>query len=295
MQGRSGRGTTETEAFRQTLGIPVIYPLAMKILSSRNSRRIGMTLVELLVVIAIIAILIGLLVPGLGKVKEMAEAAKNTSNLKQIAGSTLNWVADHGLRLPSPQYPGGMEAPPGVSEEDFFPQYYNLGDSGLWLDGVIFAEVYMKEDKDGQVTQYDVNEDGDHLKGTIFESTISVKRDPLEKDWHKNSYAMNANLQYDRIYDTVSSPDPWLTEKTMSNLLFAPKAMLYIDCIETNVVKYEDRQLIEDTIEKRWNGGKAIVAFLDGHAERRAENEIPDEDPTGDRESSHFWRGVNPN
>lgn len=253
-----------------------------------------MTLVELLVVIAILGILIALLVPALGKVKEMAEAAKNTSNLKQIAGSTLNWASDHGMRLPSPQYPGGMEPPPGTAEEDFFPEHYNLGESGLWLDGVVFAEVYMKENKDGEITTYEVNEDGDHLKGTIFESTISVKGDPLEENWHKHSYAMNANLQYDRIYDQVSSPDPWLTEKTMSNLLFAPRAMLYIDCIEENVVKHENRDLIVETIEKRWNGGKAIVAFLDGHAERLSEKEIPEEDPNGDRESSRFWRGVDP-
>ena len=121
-----------------------------------------------------------------------------------------------------------------------------------------------------------------------------VARDPLAEDWHKHSYAMNANLQYDRIYDQVDSADPYLTEKTMSNLLFAPMAMLYIDCKETNVVRFEDRQLIVDTIEERWGGGKAIVAYLDGHADRRAENEIPDRGIESDRESSRFWRGVDP-
>ena len=101
-----------------------------------------MTMVELLVVIAILGILVGLLVPGLGKAKEVAEALKNTSNLKQIAGATINWAADNSSRLPSPEYPGGMEAPEGIDEEDFFPEYYNLGETGLWLDGVIFAELY---------------------------------------------------------------------------------------------------------------------------------------------------------
>ncbi len=253
-----------------------------------------MTLIELLVVIAIIAVLIGLTVPGLQKAKEMADAAKNTSNLKQIAVATITWAADHGSRLPSPQYPGGMEVPSGVREEDFFPKYYNLGESGLWLDGVIFAELYLKENKEGEVTHYDVSADGEHLKGTLFESTMSVKRDPSETNWHRHSYAMNANLQYDRIYDQVSSSDPYLTEKTLSNLLFAPRAMLYIDCIEMNVVKFEDSQAIVDTIEKRWRGGKAIVAFLDGHAERLSEREIPSKDPDSDRDSSRFWRGVDP-
>lgn len=254
--------------------------------------RAGMTLVELLVVIAIIVVLISLLVPGLNKAKEMAEAAKNSSNLKQIAASTIIWAADHGSRLPSPEYPGGMVPPPGTSPEEFFPKHFDLGESGLWLDGVVFGEVYLKENKDGEAPSYNVTDDGEHLKGTIFESTISVKTNPMEKDWHKHSYAMNANLQYDRIYDQIDSADPYLTEKTLSNLLFAPAAMLYIDCEETNVVKYEDRQLILDTIEKRWGGGKAIAAYLDGHVERLSKNEIPEGDPVRDRLSSRFWRGV---
>jgi len=253
-----------------------------------------MTMLELLVVIAIIAILASLVVPGFKKARDVAEAAKNTSNLKQIALATINWAADNNSRLPSPQYPGGMNPPPGVSEKDFFPKHYDLGPSGLWLDGVVFAELYLKENKEGEVTTYDVNENGDHLRGTFFENTISVKKNPEEENWHRHSYAMNASLQYDRIYDQVDSPDPYLTEKTMSNLLFAPRAMLYIDCIETNVVRFEDRQLIVDTIEQRWDGGKAIVAFLDGHVERLAEDEIPATEPDSDRESSRFWRGVDP-
>jgi|GEM_PF-1264984 len=105
---------------------------------SDEKKQSGFTLVELLVVIAIIAVLIGLLIPAIQKVRESANTQKALTNLRRIATAEANFFRAHqvytesfeelGLAGDFPPAPC-MPACPYWQNNGYFFQII-LGDSG---------------------------------------------------------------------------------------------------------------------------------------------------------------------
>jgi prepilin-type N-terminal cleavage/methylation domain-containing protein len=160
---------------------------------STKKERQGFTLIELLVVIAILAILIGLLLPAVQKVREAAARMSSINNVKQINLATHSFID---------------------TNNDYVPAYNGLTNSkyewSLWVSLLPFIEQ-------GVIYRQFVEKFGDGGAGDDFIIRVYVSgSDPTAPDPPKGicSYAGNALLF--RPYTKFTSAVPDGTSNTIA-------------------------------------------------------------------------------
>jgi prepilin-type N-terminal cleavage/methylation domain-containing protein/prepilin-type processing-associated H-X9-DG protein len=157
-------------------------------------RRRGFTLIELLVVIAIIAILIGLLLPAVQKIREAANRMKCSNNLKQVGLALHNYHDTNGA-LPAAEPYGYYSA----------TWYADVGsrdrDRSCWVYQIL---PFIEQDNMGNQARTWITNLPDYTCfapfSTINMSTLACPSDPnkgkissLGQGWHSNYVVCHGN------------------------------------------------------------------------------------------------------
>ncbi len=136
-----------------------------------RNRRSGFTLIELLVVIAIIAILIGLLLPAVQKVREAAARMQSSNNMKQMGLAAHNY-ADTNQMMP----PSFVEASSAA-----YPQWKD----GSWMVNIL---PYVEQGNLKNVVDNSGSSSGQYYEITYNQSPPKIFINPTDPSNSNGAY-----------------------------------------------------------------------------------------------------------
>ncbi len=181
----------------------------------RTKKLSGFTLIELLVVIAIIAILIGLLLPAVQKVREAASRSESQNNLKQMMTAVHNYASSHQDQIPIIR--GGYFHPAGQENGrlSFFARL---------LPALEQQNIFTKFNEAARLRGWGAQEYESHHEGSDWDTfrlplrrTLDVKtfRAPADPTWiagdGRSSYAVSSG-------GVSVHPHGWQSSATLSQV-----------------------------------------------------------------------------
>ena len=124
-------------------------------MTTKTNRKSGFTLIELLVVIAIIALLIGILLPALGKARRSAQQLKDSTQIRNILQSMAVFASNNKDTYPLPSRIDKANNTLDVGDDKFKKDTTRNIFSILVFDGSIPTEMCMgTTEPNGQFEQY---------------------------------------------------------------------------------------------------------------------------------------------
>ncbi|MCX5662909.1 MAG: prepilin-type N-terminal cleavage/methylation domain-containing protein [Planctomycetota bacterium] len=241
----------------------------------------GFTLIELLVVVSIIGLLIGILLPALGKARRTAQAMVCSSNIRGIAESNINYAHDnamrfvlaqadvsttnlhrwHGVRNANPQTTPGLPQSDYVFDPGRSPLLNYLGPDGK-IKACPTFENYLKN---SGMTSYEQGNGGYGYNATYVGGRLD--------------FFDSADVNYmDEAYGTSISLDHLL--HASATVMFTDAGFATISGGQNVVIEYSfcEAPLFQwgqgapsgqasPSIAFRHESGKANVAWADGHVD----------------------------
>jgi prepilin-type N-terminal cleavage/methylation domain-containing protein/prepilin-type processing-associated H-X9-DG protein len=266
----------------------------------------GFTLIELLVVIAIIALLIGILLPALGSARASAQATANLANLRSIGQGMALYINDHdelpAFRLP----PGQVHTPTGrprarwhFAMGDYVGQPYSPRDEAEWAAFTGGAGGGAATDDMPRIDN-DVFRDPTHDLENFVADNGEIKA--LRNGSYGYNYQYLGNTRATGPNGTAANfPVRDIMIRAHSRTIVVGDSMgnqnrvattgnrehsYTLDAPRLDTERTHSEQMAQSDgpspADPR-HGGKATVAFLDGHASRMTQIElgyIPDPNPS---------------